>query len=180
MYWRKLQSSSRGLKKGLVEDKCPFYHVSLSTHFTKSLKKQHLYSVSFQWEIGIQLLLLLLKTLNKPHKLLVLSHVLFLTWKKSLNYRPFQKIRDFIQDIREKYMCLFKKLMIHIFFSFLFLDSMPQFPTFALFRRRAVFQQSLFCLTWTFLFTSSIQQRPWCKRPRKPNSPSPVLSYWIY
>ena len=91
---------------------------------------QHLNSISFQWERGIQLLFVLLKKPNKPVEVSLRNSWLycmiplcsFIILKKNLSYRPFQKIRDFIQILREKKVCLFTKMFHdpYLFLIFVF------------------------------------------------------------
>lgn len=69
------------------------------------MEKHRLYSVSLQWEISIQLHLLLLKTLNKPHKFLVLPCVLFLTWKR-VKLQTIPKKKEFYAACQGK-ICVF-------------------------------------------------------------------------
>lgn len=158
--WRRQWSSSRGLKKGLVEHKCPFYFVLVSMHFTKSLKKQHWYSVTFQWEIGVLLLVFLLKILNKSHKFLVLPCALFLTWKK-FKLQTIPKIKEFYTGCQGKNVCSFAKLF-HDPYLFLISVFAPYatISCITFFRRTALFQHSLFCLTWTFLSLLAFSRDP--------------------
>lgn len=98
--------------------------------FKVTEETQQLNSISFRWEIGIQLLFVLLRTPNKPAEVSLRNSWLYpmiplcslINLKKSLSYRPFQNIRDFIQVLGEKKVCLFKKMVCdpYLFLIFVF------------------------------------------------------------